>query len=239
MYEQQLVSEGGIMLGIIGAMNEEIDIIKNDMKNITEEKIGNIVFIRGNLYNHEVVLVESGIGKVNSSITATLLIYKYNVDYVLFSGVAGSTDEELSIGDVVIATDLIQHDMDVREFGLEKGQIPRMNEWKFQPSEKLLDISKEINLGEHKILYGRIISGDQFISGKQNKINLGKEFKALCVDMESASVAQVCYQLGKEFLIVRSISDSVTDETIMEYSEFVHLGAENSKKIIESLLKKI
>ena len=227
------------MLGIIGAMDEEISIIKKDMKNIVEEKVGNITFLKGNLYNHEVVLVESGIGKVNSSITATLLINKYNVDYVLFSGVAGSTDKRISVGDVVIGTDLVQHDMDVREFGLEKGQIPRMDEWKFKASKKLLQASRDLKIKGHKIFYGRIISGDQFISGKENKVKLGEEFNALCVDMESASVAQVCYQLGKKFLIVRSISDSVTDETTMEYSEFVHLGANNSKKIIESLLKNI
>ena len=227
------------MLGIIGAMDEEISIIKKDMKNIVEEKVGNITFLKGNLYNHEVVLVESGIGKVNSSITATLLINKYNVDYVLFSGVAGSTDKRISVGDVVRGTDLVQHDMDVREFGLEKGQIPRMDEWKFKASKELLQASRDVKIKGHKIFYGRIISGDQFISGKENKVNLGEEFDALCVDMESASVAQTCYQLGKKFLIVRSISDSVTDETTMEYSEFVHLGANNSKKIIESLLKNI
>ena len=227
------------MLGIIGAMDEEISIIKKDMKNIVEEKVGNITFLKGNLYNHEVVLVESGIGKVNSSITATLLINKYNVDYVLFSGVAGSTDKRISVGDVVIGTDLVQHDMDVREFGLEKGQIPRMDEWKFKASKELLQASRDVKIKGHKIFYGRIISGDQFISGKENKVKWGEEFDALCVDMESASVAQTCYQLGKKFLIVRSISDSVTDETTMEYSEFVHLGANNSKKIIESLLKNI
>ena len=178
------------MLGIIGAMDEEISIIKKDMKNIVEEKVGNITFLKGNLYNHEVVLVESGIGKVNSSITATLLINKYNVDYVLFSGVAGSTDKRISVGDVVIGTDLVQHDMDVREFGLEKGQIPRMDEWKFKASKELLQASRDVKIKGHKIFYGRIISGDKIKKKKKNKVNLGEEFDALCVDMESVSVSQ-------------------------------------------------
>ncbi len=224
------------IIGIIGAMQEEVIVIKNDMTDIIEENIFETIFIKGKLYGKDIVLVESGIGKVNAAITATILINHYNVDEIIFSGVAGATNEKLSIGDVVISTDLIQHDFDVTEFGYEKGQIARMKEWKFKASEKLLNKTKNIVLDKNKVYYGRIISGDQFISSKELKKNLGEEFEALCVDMESASVAHVCYRMNKEFLIVRSISDSVTDDSTMEFSEFVNIAAINSKEIIRSLI---
>ena len=225
------------MLGIIGAMSEEIDVIKKEMTSSEEEKIGNFIFNIGMLRGKEIVLAESGIGKVNSSITATIMIIKYNVDTIVFSGVAGALDERITVGDVVIGEKMIQHDVDVTEFGLKKGEIPRMKTSAFESMPELIKAVEDFKLPGHRIYKGVIISGDQFISSKEVKKNLAKEFNAMCVDMESASVAQACYLLGKNCLIVRSISDSVTDDSVLEYSKFTELAANNSKEIICHLVE--
>ena len=203
------------MTGIICATETEMKAIINEIKNIRENNVGKIIFFEGKLNNKDIVFVQSGIGKVNAAITATLLIEKYDVDEVIFSGVAGALDKVLKIGDIVIAEDVVQHDFDTGAFGYKKGQIPQM---------------------EIKLHYGRILTGDQFIYKKDEKLDLGREFEALCVDMESGAVAQVCYIMNVKFLIIRSISDSVTDESSMEYDKFAELAAENSKKILKKII---
>lgn len=116
------------------------------------------------------------------------------------------------------------------------GQIPQMKEWAFESDKYLIEKTAKINNINHQILLGRILTGDQFISKKDVKIQLGKDFDALCVDMESGAVAQVCARLGIKFLIIRSISDSITDDSGMEYTSFVKLAAENSKKILKEII---
>ena len=227
------------MIGIIGAMFEEVDIIKKEMKFTYEEKIGRFTFVIGSLRNRKIVLAESGIGKVNAGMTATIMITKFNVKAIIFSGVAGALDKRLSVGDVVIGEKMIQHDMDVREFGLKKGEIPRMATSVFESDKEILDIISSFELPDHKIYKGTIISGDQFISSKQVKTDLAEEFSAMAVDMESSSVAQVCYQLERKCLVVRSISDSVTDDSMMEYSKFIELAAHNSKEIVCYLMENL
>ena len=227
------------MIGIIGAMSEEVDKIKKEMKFTYEEKIGRFTFVIGSLRNRKIVLAESGIGKVNAGMTATIMITKFNVKAIIFSGVAGALDKRLSVGDVVIGEKMIQHDMDVREFGLKKGEIPRMATSVFESDKEILDIISSFELPDHKIYKGTIISGDQFISSKQVKTDLAEEFSAMAVDMESSSVAQVCYQLERKCLVVRSISDSVTDDSMMEYSKFIELAAHNSKEIVCYLMENL
>ena len=225
------------MTGIIGAVPEEAQAIKKEMINISEETIGGLTFFKGKFYDEDIVFVQSGVGKVNAAMTATILITRYNVDKVIFSGVAGSLDRKVKVGDVVIGTEMIQHDADATEFGYEIGQIPQMDEWKFKSAPKLLEKSKNIKNDKFELFFGRILTGDQFISKKDEKKRLGEKFEALCVDMESAAVAQVCYRLNTDFLILRSISDSLTDESGMEYDVFVELAANNSKEILKEILK--
>ena len=220
------------MVGIIGAMSEEVNIIKDEMQFSYEEIIGKVTFYIGSLRNRKIVLAESGIGKVNAAMLATIMIVKFNVKAVCFSGVAGALDSKLKVGDVVIGEKMLQHDMDVREFGLKKGEIPRMDTSVFLSNDRLMEIVKEYKLPNNKIYTGTIISGDQFISLKQAKQELAAEFNAMCVDMESAAVAQVCHRLDKKCLVIRSISDSVTDDSTMEYSQFTELAANNSKELV-------
>ena len=223
------------MIGIIGAVVEEAEAIKKEIKEIKETVISGISFFTGKFNDKDVVFVQSGIGKVNAAITATLLIEKFKVSEVIFSGVAGSLDERLKVGDVVIGRDIVQHDVDATAFGYKMGQIPQMKEWAFESDEELVEKAGNINDFDHRIFFGRILTGDQFVSKKDVKIRLGKDFEALCVDMESGAVAQVCTRLGVKFLIIRSISDSITDESDMEYETFVKLAAKNSTRILKEI----
>ena len=223
------------MTGIIAAVIEEAEAIKKEIENIKEIVINEISFFTGKFNEKEIVFVQSGIGKVNAAITATLLIEKFNVKEVIFSGVAGSLDARLKIGDVVIGRDIVQHDVDATAFGYKMGQIPQMKEWAFESDKELVEKAGNINDFDHRIFFGRILTGDQFVSKKDVKIRLGKDFEALCVDMESGAVAQVCTRLGVKFLIIRSISDSITDESDMEYETFVKLAAKNSTRILKEI----
>jgi adenosylhomocysteine nucleosidase len=225
------------MIGIIGAMAEEVNIIKDEMQFSYEEIIGKFTFYIGSLRDRKIVLAESGIGKVNASMLATIMIIKFNVKAVCFSGVAGALDKRLKIGDVVIGEKMMQHDMDVTEFGLKKGEIPRMDTSEFLSNGRLMEIVKEHKLPNNKTYIGTIISGDQFVSSKDLKESLAKDFNAMCVDMESAAVAQVCHRLDKKCLIIRSISDSVTNDSTMEYSKFTKLAADNAKELVCHLAK--
>ena len=224
------------MTGIICATETEMKAIINEIKDIREKRIGRIVFFEGKFNNKDIVFVQSGIGKVNAAITATLLIEKYDIDKVIFSGVAGALDKALKIGDIVIANDVVQHDFAVEAFGYKKGQIPQMEVWSFEGDKDLIKKVQETSDEKIKLHYGRILTGDQFIYKKEEKLDLGKEFEALCVDMESGGVAQVCYIMNVKFLIIRSISDSVTDESSMEYDKFAELAAENSKEILKKII---
>ena len=224
------------MTGIICATETEMKAIINEIEGIKENKIGRITFFEGKFNNKDIVFVQSGIGKVNAAVTATLLIDKYDIDEVIFSGVAGALDKVVGIGDVVIADDVVQHDFEVEVFGYKKGQIPQMEVWSFKGNEDLIEKVKKTSDGEIKLHYGRILTGDQFVHKREEKLELGKEFEALCVDMESGAVAQVCYLMNVKFLIIRSISDSVTDESSMEYDKFAELAAENSKKILKKII---
>ena len=222
------------MIGIIGAMDEEISVILSEMNNISEYNINNIKFYKGKIYDKDLVLVKSGIGMVNASIITTLLIKEFDVNKILFSGVAGSLNKNINVGDIVIADSLVEYMFDATEFGYEIGQIPRMENSVFK-SENLLNKIRDI-LKNDSIFYGKILSGDKFVSNLEEKEKIGKKFDALALDMESAAVAHCAYILGVEFAIIRSISDSLNSDSVMEYAEFVNVAAMNSKEILLKLL---
>ena len=223
------------MIGIIGAMDEEISVISSEIKNLTVYDINNMKFYKGKIYDIDIVLVKSGIGMVNAAITTTLLFKEFGVDKILFSGVAGSLNRNINVGDIVIADSLLEYLFDVTEFGYEIGTIPRMDTSIFK-SDRLLTKIKNI-LKNDNIYYGKILSGDKFVSNLSEKEKLGEKFNALAVDMESASVAHCAHVLGIEFAIIRSISDSLNSSSVMEYTEFVNLAANNSKDVILKILK--
>lgn len=231
-----------MIIGIIGAMNEEIIELQSVMENISEEKIGNLVFFRGRLKGKNVILVEGGIGKVNAAICATLMKSHFNVDTLLFTGVAGGVNSKINIGDIVVGTDLVEHDFDTTAFGYELGQIPRMAEYRFKADERLRNIAYTVAVeafGKERVWEGRIISGDQFVASPEKIKWLRETFDGYCTEMEGAAVAHVCYVFNLPFLVIRAISDKADDDAKVDYPEFVKLAAKNSKTIIEGILDRI
>jgi len=223
------------MIGIIGAMHEEIIELKALMENIEEINLASFTYYKGKMEGQNIVLVESGIGKVNSAVCTTLLLEEFNVEKLIFTGVAGGIGDDINVGDIVISTDLIQHDVDVSAFGLELGVIPKMTLF-------LALLAKKSALkvfSPEKVREGRILSGDQFINGFE-KINWLKEtFGGEACEMEGASVAHVCELFGVPFVIIRAISDKANSEAKVDFAEFVHLASKNSKEIVVNMLKEL
>lgn len=230
------------MIGIIGAMHEEIIELKGLMENIEEINLASFTYFKGKLEGKNVVLVESGIGKVNSAVCTTLLLQEFNVEKLIFTGVAGGIGDQINVGDIVISTDLVQHDVDVSAFGLNLGVIPRMKNSFFLADAELRALAKESALkvfDPSRVREGRILSGDQFINGL-NKINwLRDTFQGEACEMEGASVAHVCELFGVPFVILRAISDKADDEAKVDFAEFVHLASKNSKEIVVNMLKRL
>ena len=189
------------MLGIIGAMDEEVAKIKERLENVEVQTFGGMDFYKGNFEGKSVVVVRSGIGKVNAAVCAQILADRYQV---------GSLMAKIDIGDIVLSTDALQHDMDATNFGYPAGQIPRMDVLSFPADPKLLALAKEccgrVNPEIHTY-EGRVVSGDQFISDQKKKDWLIETFHGYCTEMEGAAIAQAAYLNGIPFLIIRAISD--------------------------------
>jgi len=230
------------MIGIIGAMHEEIIELKNMISDLEEEKILDITFFKGTLEGKEIVLVEGGIGKVNSSVCTTLLIDRFKVDQLIFTGVAGGTNPNIEVGDIVISSELIEHDFDCTAFGMKHGEIPRMDTSIFKADKKLIKIAEKSALelfNKENVYTGRIVSGDVFVA-EPAKINwLRETFNSECTEMEGAAVAHVCHLFKTPFVIIRSISDKANDDAKTDFQEFVKLAAKNSKNLIVEMMKRV
>ena len=227
-------------IGIIAAMDEEMQAIKNRMKSIKEKKIYNLVFYEGIINSKEYVLVKCGIGKVNAARTVQIMIDNYNLECIINVGSAGAINDELNIGDIVIGEKLVQHDFDLTAFGHEKGYIAETGKM-FCCDKELVKKMKEIiecldNKEENfKIVVGNIASGDIFCTDLKIKEKIRKEFNAECVEMEGAAIAQVCYLDDVQFLIIRSISDSPNGNNQIDFNEYLTLASERCAQIIEKI----
>lgn len=226
-------------IGIIGAMEEEIENIKPHIDIISTKNIVGLDFYMGKMGGNNVVLVRSGIGKVNAAVCSQVLIDLYAVDYIINVGVAGAINKELKIGDVVIATDTMHHDMDTTYFGDEIGIIPRMEESSFKADDELINIALQASKDtiENNIYTGRIVSGDQFLCDIEKKSKIWSHFKAYCVDMESAAIGQTCYLNKIPFSIIRSISDNSDENN--EYENFFKDSAIKASNILKNMIELI
>ena len=198
------------MIGIIGAMDEEVKALADMMSGVETATVAGMVFKKGQLKGKDVVVVRSGIGKVNAAVCTQILADRYNVDCVINTGVAGSLKNEINIGDIVISSDAIQHDMDATGFGYKMGVIPRMPVSVFEADRKLIDAARAAcseAVPEIGVFEGRVVSGDQFITDKDTKKRLVETFAAYCTEMEGAAIAQAAYLNSIPFLIIRAISD--------------------------------
>lgn len=230
----------GERIALIGAMDSEIELLKKDMKNIKSEKIGEIEYFQGKLEGKDIVLLKTGVGKVNAAIGANTVIREYKVDKIIFTGVAGAIDNSLNIADIVVSEDLVQHDVDLTAFGRPAGLIPGQETVEFKADEKLKKVAYDSAvkvLGKDKVKIGRIATGDQFIASK-DKVNwIEKTFNASAVEMEGAVVAQVAKTYGVPFVVLRAMSDKADGSATMVYEEFEILAADNSAKIVKEMLK--
>lgn len=230
-----------MVIGIIGAMDEELEILLKEMT-LEKTKIkANMRFNQGKLYDKELVVVRSGIGKVNAAVCAQILIDDFRVDKVINVGIAGGIGKDVYPGDVVVANNLVQHDMDTSAFGDEIGQIPRLDAYDFKCDKELVDKAKAAcdGIKEHKSFIGRIVTGDQFICNTEKIKWLNEKFEALACEMEGGSIAQVCYLNNVPFVVIRSISDNANNGAHMDYEKFAPIAIKNSTEILKSMIVNI
>ena len=230
------------MIGIIGAMDEEVAQIVAAMQVEKEETKAQMTFREGKLGGKDVVIVRSGIGKVNAAVCTQILVDDFGVDYVINTGIAGSLKAEIDIADIVISSDVLHHDMDATGFGYEPGQIPRMDTLSFQADERLVLLAKESCervIPEVGVHVGRIVSGDQFISDKSVKEKISGSFDGFCTEMEGAAIAQAAYLNAVPFVILRAISDKADDSATMDYPTFEKQAIRHSVLLLTKLVEEI
>lgn len=223
------------MIGIIFAMKEELDEFLKLVSNINERKIFDLTFYECNLDDKKLVLVESGVGKVNASRTTQMMIDKMNVEAIFNIGVAGSVSDKVNVLDIVLATKLVQHDFDITAFNHEKGYIPNVGVY-MSTDSKLLDIARSVKV-DTNIHEGVIASGDIFVTNPMMSNKIYTKFNALAVEMEASSISQVCYLCKVPYLVIRSISDSPNSnmDNKLTYEEFL----EKSSNLVANYLKDI
>lgn len=226
--------------GIIGAMEIEVATLKSLMKIEKTVQKADMTFCEGTLEGKPVVIVQCGIGKVNAGICVQILADLFDVTEVINTGVAGSLNDKLDIGDILVSTDAVQHDFDVTPLGYKPGQIPGMNTWSFQADAQMADLAvkscQKVNPDIH-VIRGRVASGDQFISRSEVKDKLIHEFQGDCAEMEGASIAQACYLNHLPFLVVRAISDKADNSAHMDYPSFEKKAAEHCAKLVAEFIK--
>ncbi len=229
-------------IGIIGAMEEEVSALREKLTDARLMKKASMDFYSGTLSGKEVVIVRSGIGKVNAGICTQILSDLYQVDAVINTGIAGSLKAEINIGDIVISTDALQHDMDATGFGYEPGVIPRMETSCFPADPELLEQAEAAcreAVPEIQVFTGRVVSGDQFISDKKVKERIVRQFGGMCTEMEGAAIAQAAYLNQIPFVVIRAISDKADDSATVDYPTFERQAIAHSVALVENLIRRL
>lgn len=228
------------MLGIIGAMPQEVEQLKNEMDHVEVTAAAKMDFYKGKICGKDVVVVRSGVGKVNAAVCVQILADRFGVDGIVNTGIAGSLRAEINIGDLVLSTDAVQHDVDATVFSYPAGQIPQMEEFSFAADEKLRQLARaccaRVN-PDIAVYEGRVLTGDQFISDKVKKEWLIRTFDGACAEMEGAAIAQAASLNQIPFLIVRAISDKADDSAQMDYDEFERQAIVHSVNLTRELIR--
>lgn len=229
-------------IGIIGAMDIEVDALKEQMADVTRVNKASMEFYQGKLNGKDVVVVRSGIGKVNAAVCTQILADVFEVEAVINTGIAGSLRNEINIGDIVVSTDALQHDMDAVEFGYPKGQIPGMKVFSFVANAALREtavrVCQKVN-PDIQVFEGRIVSGDQFVARAEVKDEIIKEFAGYCTEMEGAAIAQAAYLNGIPFVVVRAISDKADNSATMDYPTFERQAAQHCVNLVGEMLREL
>lgn len=227
-------------IGIIGAMESEVEILKSNMTVKQTVKKASMEFLEGTITGCDVIVVRSGIAKVNAGICVQILVDLFNVTHVINTGVAGSLDAKINIGDIVLSTDACYHDVDATIFGYKKGEVPQLGTATFKADDELRQKAKEAiktaapDIG---VFEGRVCSGDQFISSNEVKDSIKKDFDGLCAEMEGAAIAQGCYLNNIPYLIIRAISDKADGSAMVEYPVFEEKAAKDCAALVIKMLE--
>ena len=228
------------MIGIMGAMQPEVDSLIRELKGAKKQTVSGYDFALGTLGSHEVVIVKCGVGKVNAAVCCQTMILTYHPEAIINTGVAGSLSPELDILDVAVATDAVQHDYDTSAIGEPNGALSINGDLvTFLPCDegwrnRLIEAAEAVGV---KAVPARIASGDQFISRHEDKRRIVERFSAMACEMEGGAIAQVCYLSGVPCAILRAISDSTDDNHTMEFLTFLERAVDNSHKILMAALK--
>ena len=227
-------------IGIIGAKEEEVAKLKENMQIQETSVIAGMEFCQGICEGQNVVIVRSGIGKVNAAVCTQILCDVFKVNAIINTGVAGSLKNEINIGDIVLSEDALQHDMDATGFGYDPGVIPRMEESVFKGDEMLLKLAQkvcqEVN-PDIQVFRGRVVSGDQFISDHDVKQRIVNSFGGFCTEMEGAAIAQTAWLNKIPYLVIRAISDKADGSAEMDYSEFEMKAIEHTVRLMTGMLR--
>ena len=228
-------------LGIIGAMDVEVAVLKEKMEGAAVSVKAGMEFCEGTLEGLPAVVVQCGVGKVNAALCAQILCDCYGVTAIVNTGIAGSLCNELDIADLVISRDAIHHDFDLRFWGRPVGQVPGFDVTAFPADEKLMELAfraaEAVNPGHNKV--GRVASGDQFICSREQKETIIANTQAICAEMEGASIAHAAYRNGVPFVILRAISDKADDSAEMDYPTFEALAAKRCAQVTMLLAKNL
>ena len=226
-------------IAIIGAMEEEVQVLRDKLTDVKVEVIAGSEYNSGKYEGKEVVLLKSGIGKVNAAMATAILLEKYQPDVVINTGSAGGLHTDLNVGDVVISTEVRHHDVDVTAFNYEYGQVPGMPA-AFPSDEKLVEIAKQCvkNINGIQVVEGLIVTGDSFMNDPARVDFVKSKFGTLhAVEMEAAAIAQVCYAFKVPFVVTRALSDIAGKESNISFDQFLKTAAVNSTQMVEEMIK--
>ncbi|MDY3972114.1 MAG: 5'-methylthioadenosine/adenosylhomocysteine nucleosidase [Clostridia bacterium] len=230
-----------MLVGIIGAMELEVQALKDLMDKAEIQHISTIDFCKGNINGVDTVVAVAGVGKVNAAVCAQTMILKYSPDLIINVGVAGGLADTFRIGDIAVADYVVEHDMDTSPLGDEKGFISGIDMVKLPCDSRIADMMMNAveTVGTIKARKGVIASGDQFIFRQEQRDRIIGDFGAIAAEMEGASIGHVCVMNDVPFGVLRAISDGANDDSYMDFPEFAKMAAANSIKIILELLKNI
>ncbi len=228
-------------IGIIGAMDQEVALLKSRIDNCQTQVVAGCEIHAGQLDGVDVVLMRSGIGKVAAAVATTILIERFNPDCVINTGSAGGFDPELSVGDVVISSEVRHHDVDVTAFGYELGQVPQMPA-AFLPHQALVDVAQQA-IGELADIHcktGLIATGDVFMSDPLRVEKTRAAFPAMAaVEMEAAAIAQVCHQYQLPFVVIRALSDIAGKESPTSFESFLETAGRHSAEMVMAIVRRL
>lgn len=226
-------------IAILGAMDEEVELLKSSLNNVSQQQVKHLTFYSGQLHGLDIVLCKCGIGKVAAAVATTVIVEKFEPDCVVNTGSAGGFDKDLDIGDLVIANEVLQHDVDVTHFGYQPGQPAGMPAATFKCDSQLIEAAQQAvaNLAQQNSKLGLVCSGDGFIGSDEVAQHLSARFPTMAaVEMEGAAIGQACFLMGIPFLVIRSLSDIAGKTSTVSFQEYLPKAAKHSALLVMEMV---